>query len=58
VKSYYMTFIHEIIALSILNKSLLSDSKTAFKAAGRVNIMLHSSEGLNTLNVKCFRPRV
>ena len=49
---------HEITALRILYKSLLSDRKPSMPDCLNIVSTAGSSEGLNTLTVKCFRRRV
>ena len=58
VRIYEMIFIHEITDFVILFRSSLSDNKPSLPTAVTLNVQLHSSERLDTLNVKYFRRRV
>jgi len=58
LRIYEMKFRHEIADLVLLFRSSLSDNKPSLPTAVTMNIQLQSSEGLFTLNLKCFRRRV
>ena len=53
----WIDVIQEITLLGILCRSLLFDSKSGLLGSWYIQLLL-SSEGLNTLTVKCFRRRV
>ena len=58
VISNEMTFNHKINASGIILGLNYLTVNPAFQTAATLNVQLHSSEGLNTLTVTCFRRRV